>query len=264
MSRRSRRLISVITSRNYSREKILFHCTAAEHLTISLRSVLAPISCFTLNVSPTSRNNRNSRQTNQIQLAKSRVPVFPSLSNSFLHNSVLHRRYSMRFTTKFQITLDHQYLYAVGTSSVVRKAAECTFSQLGWKAKWDKNGVLNHYPGGWLQRAVSGYTRLSSTPAIGSMPYETDAIKIAHQETNNLSVSLLGISLCLKVWLSDVALQERIRKFYQSLEYEFRKVEIGLIKHNEWSAVVSKHPELRCSPVWGRNAAGSTVAVPAS
>lgn len=95
----------------------------------------------------------------------------------------------MLIRTKFRTHQGAVPLYALGSTELVKRAADNVFLQLGWTAKWNKHSVLMHYPGGWVDRAGSAYTRASSMPLSDN--YGTDAISIALHETNNPDVQLL-------------------------------------------------------------------------
>ena len=154
----------------------------------------------------------------------------------------------MIVTHKLQTWQGSRLCYGIGEHALVKRASENTFLSLGWDAKWD-DGVLIHYPGGWLDRANSVYWRNVN---INPMTYVgRDCFKIALHQTNNTSVTLLKTSLYLKRDLFNKTKQEkRIQDFDRSFKHEFSKPKLAIVDNDAWPSLVQQHPILQCSPVW--------------
>ena len=151
-------------------------------------------------------------------------------------------------------------LYAVGeNSSLARQAAENTFLKLGWPAEWDKHGCLVHYPRGLMDRTGSAYVRATTW----GDPYLADTISIGVYATNNPLVCLVKTGLHLKTgrWIqrkkSQQKQQDRANTFYQELVSEFGKLELRLVRAEDWTELVSKARMFRCSPFWQQMTDGS-------
>ena len=139
--------------------------------------------------------------------------------------------------------------YAIGEHAIIRKAAENTFSSLGWRAKWKEQHCLEYVRWGVLAKL---HSKIST---VGVVP--TDRVAIWVYETNNPSVSLVKTSFYTKIkFFNKDKQQKRIADFCRTVECEFRKFKIILIEHNRWAEAVSRYPQLRCSPVWGRGRYG--------
>ena len=168
----------------------------------------------------------------------------------------------MIINTRFRAKQGSLYLYALCRLDVFEKAAEATFLQLGWNVKKNKNGAYFYYPGGWIDRASSAYTR--SVALTGSGYYGTDNLAIIPHETNNPLVILVEVYVYLKIgWFNKDKIAKNTDAFYESFSYECKKYEIPLIGDERWSALVSAHPEVHCSPVWGQSKRGIFEPIPA-
>jgi hypothetical protein len=144
-----------------------------------------------------------------------------------------------------------------GDPLLVRRAAENTFNQLGWSAKWDNQSELWHYPGGWYDRIASGYVR--SLTLEESDYYGPNTISIQYHGTNSAFVALIRTRAYLRFgWLYARERQEaRLQKFYESLEREFRKLKFALVDAGDWeTAAVRAGLAGKLSPFWKRNQFG--------
>jgi len=166
---------------------------------------------------------------------------------------------------KFRYSEGSDYFYAIGEQSLVRECCTRTFKHLDWSAKW-KEDRISHYPGGWVDRAGSAYSRTANISGtlqgapFGSRGPHADIFWIEVSITNNPSVSLLQTHVYLKQnWLNKKKQQERLEVFYRSLTNAFQLFEIPLIPDGKWSEVCHDYPQIRCSPVWanGRREAAS-------
>ena len=157
---------------------------------------------------------------------------------------------------KFRYSEGSDYFYAIGEQSLVRECCTRTFKLLDWSAKW-KEDRISHYPGGWVDRAGSAYSRTANISGTlqgdlsGSRGPHADIFWIEVSITNNPSVSLLQTHVYLKQnWFNKKKQQERLEAFYRSLTNAFQLFEIPLIPDSKWSEVCHDYPQIRCSPVW--------------
>jgi hypothetical protein len=154
----------------------------------------------------------------------------------------------MYITHTYKVRRGEQRLYAVGDRQGVIQAVRNTFLNHDMPIHKEKEQIVYHYPGGWLDRAGSAVGRFSS--ASGS-PEESDCFSIKFDATNNPQVTMLLVNLYHKTgWFRDKKVQERIKRFYDGLAHEFGLFQIPLIEADDWPEVVRLHPEIACSPVW--------------
>ena len=154
----------------------------------------------------------------------------------------------MIITHKYKVLDGSSCFYAVGDQILVIRAAESTFSTLGWTAKRDKHGFLVHYTGGVLERAASAYGQACN---MHWQVYEPDTIRVEIHTTNNPMVSLVRTRIHLKYsWMTKKKQQDRATRFQEAFLYEFAKLELPLVSTDKWNGLVETHPILRCSPVW--------------
>jgi hypothetical protein len=103
----------------------------------------------------------------------------------------------MIFTQKWRVKEGVSHFYVLGPASLVTKAAQNVFLQLGWNAKWGEHSILRAFPDGWVDRVGSAFVRAKHT--LESDFFAPNVMWIMVQPTNNVGVSLLKTGCYLKI-----------------------------------------------------------------
>jgi hypothetical protein len=148
----------------------------------------------------------------------------------------------MYITIRYHVRSGSQLFYAVGDREAVLQAVRNTFLNHGMAIHKEKDQIVYHFPDGWLDRASTVINRLSSS---GGVRPQSNCFSIEYRATNNPLVPTLLVNLYHKTgWFRDKKVQQRIKRFYESLTHEFRMFEIPIIDAEHWPDVVREHPEL--------------------